>query len=310
MKLRLVPLTLITTLVLGVAMPLSAYADSISDNKAAVKERDDLDESGTKLVTSRKIDGINYSLTIDLTKWDGYTDVEQLDHIEELFYEVYPQMYDRFGDYKSASTDITIAVENEGYEVADAIVGGKRIHLHDKYLDKHYDHFDCLIHELGHIIQRGFSDDKLEFGSSSNEVFCDYCRYIYSYKDGRYNDKNWELKDANGQKTREKSVRFLVWLDMETSASNRDIIRDYFERCCDAKYGKDEWGNVWKSLFNGTKFEGKSIDEVWNLYLKSEFAYYSSKAPDKDTKSELLKKTDVRNYIKHHSYSASYERSH
>ena len=33
------------------------------------------------------------------------------------------------------------------------------------------------------------------------------------------------------------------------------------------------------------------------------------KAPDFNTKSELLQKTDVRNYIKKHSFSQSYEDS-
>lgn len=144
--------------------------------------------------------------------------------------------------------------------------------------------------------------DNLEFPKYS-EVFADYCRYIYAYKDGRYNDKNWVLPDANTQKTRETSVRFLVWLDEETSSSSRDIIRDFFEVCCMSDFKKEKWGEMWKSLFKGTKFEGKTIDEVWEIYKKSEFAYLSAKAPDKDTKSELLKKTDVRNFIRKNSYS-------
>ena len=32
-------------------------------------------------------------------------------------------------------------------------------------------------------------------------------------------------------------------------------------------------------------------------------SYLSAKAPDKDTKSDLLKKTDVRNFIRKNSYT-------
>ena len=301
-KLRFLPKMLIFALVLASATPLEVHADSNADNKAALAKRSDLDETGKMLKTSKTIDGIKYSLTIDLTKWDGYTNVEQFDHIENLFYEVYPQMYKRFGDYKKATTDVTIAIENEGYEIASANSKKNRIHLHDQYLDKHYDHFDVLTHELAHIVHGGFVRDNLEFPKYS-EVFADYCRYIYAYKDGRYNDKNWVLPDANTQKTRESSVRFLVWLDKETSSSSRDIIRDFFEVCCMSDFKKEKWGEMWKSLFKGTKFEGKTIDEVWEIYKKSDFAYISAKAPDKDTKSELLKKTDVRNFLRKNSYT-------
>ena len=302
-KVKLLSKALALALVLTTLMPLDVHADSIADNKAALANRPDLDETGTKLKSSRTIDGITYSLTIDLTKWAGYTDVEQFDHIEELFYQAYPQMYVRFGDYKSAPTDIIIAIENEGYQIASAYEGGmNRIHLHDKYLDKYYDHFDVLTHELGHIIHGGFKRNKMEFPKYI-EVFADYCRYIYAYKDGRYNDVNWELPDIYTQNSRENSVRFLVWLDMETSSSNRDVIRDFFEVCCDADFPQEEWGDVWMSLLRGTKFDGKTIDEVWKIYRDSDFSHYSSKAASKDSKSELIRKTDVRNYIRKNSYS-------
>ena len=301
-RVRFLSGALALALVFSTLVPLDIHADSVADNKAAVTKRKDIDETGTKLKTSKTVDGIKYSLTIDLTKWDGYTNVEQFDHIEELFYEVYPQMYRRFGDYKSAPKDVVIAIEDEGYEIASARPKAGRIHLHDKYLDKHYDHFDVLTHERAHVIHGGFEKKNLEFDKYT-EVFADYCRYIYAYRNGRYNDKNWELPDANKQKTRQCSIRFLVWLDMETSSSSRDIIRDFFEVCCNPDFKKENWGEMWKSLFKGTKFEGKTIDEVFEIYKKSEFAYYSSKAPDKDTKSELLKKTDVRNFIKKNSYS-------
>ena len=82
---------LIFALALATVAPVDVHANSNDDNKAALAKRSDLDESGKMLKTSKTIDGIKYSLTIDLTKWDGYTDVEQFDHIENLFYEVYPQ---------------------------------------------------------------------------------------------------------------------------------------------------------------------------------------------------------------------------
>ena len=57
-KVKLLSKVLALAFVLSALMPLEVHADSIADNKAALAKRPDLDETGTKLKTSRTIDGI------------------------------------------------------------------------------------------------------------------------------------------------------------------------------------------------------------------------------------------------------------
>ncbi len=52
--------------------------------------------------------------------------------LSELFWECYPKMVERFYVLSDAPMDVTIAIENEGYEVAEA--GGNFVHLHDQWL--------------------------------------------------------------------------------------------------------------------------------------------------------------------------------
>ncbi|MBR1765036.1 MAG: hypothetical protein IJ746_06530 [Ruminococcus sp.] len=50
------------------------------------------------------------------------------------------------------------------------------------------------------------------------------CRQQLSAR-GRYNDYVWTLQTADGQASRETSVRFLVWLDYMYSTEDIDVIR-------------------------------------------------------------------------------------
>ncbi len=338
MKLRVLPVGLALSLIVGMTVtPEQKVAKTVVDDEVklteSVQQEADADlvedtvgvsesyeedeedtsnqtaahyEKGKRYISHRTIEGREYSLLIDLRKWGNHATENQLLHLRELFYEVYPQMYDRFGAYTNAPLDVVLVIEDRDEGVAGA--GGDTVTIVDKHLENSRNDFDVLSHELVHLIQNGWNGKYLEYDYDS-EKFAEYCRYIYAYKDGKYNDEHWELPNINAQNTREKSIRFFVWLDMETSSSNRDIIRDYFEICCDKKTETANWNKAWKNLFKGTKFEGKTIDEVWNTYTKTDFARYAAKAPDFNTKSELLQKTDVRNYIKKHSFSQNYEDS-
>ena len=66
-------------------------------------------------------------------------------------------------------------------------------------------------------------------------------------------------------------------------------------------------------LFKNTKFEGKSIDKVWQMYLDSDFSHYDSKCKKGET-SELVTRTTknnitLRKKLKTNSFSQSYEDS-
>ena len=260
-----------------------------------------------KIWTTRKtVDGIEYSLTVDLTEWDESASRDGLRVFEDMFFEVYPQMYDRFGFYSSATTDVKLLLTGSISYIATANWQTGTVKVNQKHYADNPDHYDYFVHELAHLLQNGWDYNYIEYDNYI-QTFADYCRYVYAYKDGKYNDCSWELNTAAEEKSRENSIRFLVWLDMETSSSNRDIIRDYFEMVFDKSYPRSKWGEAWQHLFKGTKFENQSIDHVWEIYADSDFGSYDAKVSKMGDKSELIKKTDVRNYIKKHSYSEIYE---
>ena len=236
---------------------------------------------------------IDYSFTVDLEKWDGHTSQQQIEVLEDLFWEVYPQMYERFGIYSDAPRDVVLKIENDGYEVAEASCNS--VHLHDMWLAEHPSDYDCFTHELAHVIQNGWNGDYLEYDAYI-ERFADYCRYIYAYEDGMYNDAVWDLQTIETEDSRETSARFLVWLDYTLSSSDNDFMVDYFRMCSDKKCAAFDWDAAWNELFTGTRFEQLTIEEVWGLYESSDFAYLSSHTDGK-AKSELIARYELRGSI-------------
>ena len=236
------------------------------------------------------VNGISYSLTVDLKKWEGNTSEEQIKTLEDLFWEVYPRLYERFGSISKAPTDVVLLIENDGYEVAEA--WENNVHIHDCWLKDNPTDFDCFTHELAHVIQSGWEKEYLEY-SSYIERFADYCRYIYAFRNGFYNDEVWDLQTVEAEPDRESSVRFLVWLDYNLSTSGNDFIFNYFRICTEKKFGTSDWDKAWAELFANTKFEGMSIDKVWDLYASSDFAALSSHT-DGSGSSELLRSYDIR----------------
>ncbi|MBR5182555.1 MAG: hypothetical protein IKW88_09905 [Clostridiales bacterium] len=235
-----------------------------------------------------------YSLTVDLSSWEGNTTPEQIGELSRLFWQVYPQMYERFGKLSEAPVDVVLLIENHGYSVAEA--WENKVHIHDKWLYNNTEDYDCFTHELAHVIQTDWDSEKLEFDGYI-ERFADYCRFIYCLDNGVYNDHEWTLQTVEDESTRETSVRFLVWLDYKISGAGRDFMEDYFRICTKGEYASSKWKKAWTALFKSTEFEGRSIDDVWKEYAKSEFASVSSYS-DSEITSELLSKYDVRNKAK------------
>ncbi|RKM57126.1 hypothetical protein D6853_03665 [Butyrivibrio sp. X503] len=300
MKRKLMSMALVVALSLSIAMV--PKVDLFAADEQAVQQN--TEKIRTK---SEEVNGIEFSLTIDLTKWDGRAGTSTIDELEKLFFEAYPAMYDRFGFYSMAPTDVTLVIRDDSeLNIAGAAHQTSTILINQNYLAANPQHYDAFTHELAHLIQNGWKSEYIEY-DKYKEIFANYCRYIYAYKNGKYNDASWTLNTAKDDKSRENSSRFLVWLDMETSSSDRDIIRDYFEIIIDKKYPSSDWGEAWKYLFKGTKFAGKSIDDVWKKYEESDFGGYPAKVSNIGETSELIKKTDARNYIKKHSFSESYE---
>lgn len=247
-----------------------------------------------RIIQKGQVNGQDYSLTIQLQKWAHQTSVEQIVVLSQLFWECYPSMYERFHDLSEPPTDVVLAIENEGYGIAEQ--SGDFIHLHDAWLSENKTDYDCITHELAHVIQgAGWESDYLEY-SDYTERFADCCRYEYAMQDGIYNDSVWTLQTPDAEDTRESSVRFLVWLDYFYSDDDTDILRRFLQICHDMTYPAENWDAAWQEIFEGTELAGKSIDEVWEMYAASDFAYLSSEA-ESGERSALLSRYAIRSKL-------------
>ena len=198
-----------------------------------------------------------------------------------------------FSDLSSPPTNVTLAIENEGYEVAWA--SGNLVHLHDQWLYRFPEDYDCITHELAHVIQNGWDDTYLE-ESGYIERFADCCRYEYALDNGFYNDDEWTLQTIADESSRGESVRFFVWLDYMYSDETTDILRKFFAVCRNGYISGDKWGSAWQEVFSGPKLAGKSIDEVWAMFAASDFANLSSYS-DHGSGSDLLSQYPIRDKI-------------
>lgn len=262
----------------------------------------------------RTVGEIEYTLNIDLKKWDLNTSTEQIWHISNLFWNCYPKMYTRFvSDVKSDKCEITIAIENEGYGVAEC--GAHRVHIHDHWLKNNPNDYDCITHELGHSLQNRLNAYGFWNGwngyycedSDYIENFADYCRYVYAYNGGYYNDEHWDparekIKEGDTECVNHNSIKFLIWLDYMYSKpeDNIDVIVNFSDVCRSKVYGNYNWESAWTKIFAGVPgLEGRTIKSVWDEYLASDFSSTTASVPKGRLggKSPLITKYNVRNKL-------------
>ncbi len=262
----------------------------------------DLSDIGVKTTIGREsvtlrgeFDGVALTLNIRLDLWAGRTSPEQIATCARLFFDCYPRMYERFGERVGAPTSVTLAIENTGYEIAST--AGAEVHLHDGWLADHRGDFDCLTHEFAHVIQNGWDGDFCEY-SSYIERFADYCRFVYAYRDGYYNDNAWTLQPSSAEGTRESSVRFLVWLDAFHSSGDVDLLLRFFDVIYKKKYPAARWDEAWREIFEGTDLAGMTGEEAFSLYQSSDFALASAKASSRGGVSPLLREYGTRAKLK------------
>lgn len=236
-----------------------------------------------------KFNDTYYTFKITLDKWSGKTTFDQITTLSKLFWQCYPRMHMRFGQAGNSPTEVTLDIEDGGYEIAWA--SDNRLHLHDEWLQQNPSDFDCITHELAHIIQNGWDGDRCEY-SGYIERFADCCRYLYAFNNGQYNDLHWEMQTIYTESTREDSVRFLAWLDYNFSTKENDILLKFFTVCYQQKYASDNWDKAWAEILSGTPYADKDINEVFSIYSQTEFAKLSSKG--ENGSSPLLKKYPLR----------------
>jgi len=264
-----------------------AFDEYLGEFVTTVISEDNILQTGT-------VEGTAYKLTIRLRRWAGKTTPEQIVILSRLFWQCYPRMYRRFGKAGNSPTRITLNIEDRGYEIAWQ--SENLIHLHDGWLQRYPNDFDCITHELAHAIQNGWDDGRRLEYDDYIERFADVCRYLYAFNNGEYNDPQWELGTAEEETHRKDSNRFPVWFDYQYSTPECDLLLNYFTVCRSEKYPTHMWKEAWAEIFKGSALEGRDIEDVWNEYKQSEFASLSTHA--ENGTSPLLEKYDVRGRVK------------
>ncbi len=261
--------------------------------------------SRKQITQSATINGVDFSLTVGLAKWEGRTTPEQIVQCARTFWYCYPQMYDRF-QVENTPTHVVLNIENEGYEVAST--SGNTVHLYDGWLEGSKTDYDCLTHEFAHVVQTNWDGAYVPSDGSDTymiERFADYCRFIYCYDDGFYNDSCWTLQTSKTENNYAKGVRFWVWLDYTYSTDEIDIM----QRLAQAIAKKDRtmrahnWtanGSAWAVVFAGTGAAGKTLTQLWEEYAATDLATLSSsrRSGRVTTPSPLLKAYPIRETIK------------
>ncbi len=245
----------------------------------------------------------DFSLTVDVSGSNGHTKPWQVITAAKLFWYCYPQMYARFAT-AGTPRDVILLIEDFDYEIACA--WEDKVHIHDQWLLQCPLDFDCLTHEFAHTVQSDWEDGFMPANGEDTymvERFADYCRYLYAFEDGRFNDLGWELQTAKSEDSPFSGVRFWVWLDYTYSTPERDIIQEMNKRIhvkADP-YTADAWlpdGSAWLEIFEGTGAEGKNLFTLWAEYSATEMANLSSAVEKEGEVSPLLQAVPLREAIR------------
>lgn len=259
---------------------------------------------GYKTITQKKNIGDKlFTLVIDLGEWGQHTSPSQIKEITNLFWECYPKMYNRFAkDIPDSDITVTICFPNrEGIYAAEHTV-----YVDDNHLGNNKFDYDCVVHELAHTLQNRYNAESNEWiGWNGNkcshsdyiENFADYCRYVYSYKEGYYNDDWWcpekyRTENIASDIAHQNSIRFLIWLDYKYSTTEYDPIVAFSDVCRSQKYSSYNWNTAWSKIFEGSvALKTRTIENVWNEYENDTyFSDAKSTTGGYGIKSELMQR--------------------
>ena len=250
---------------------------------------------------SATINGTPFSLTVDLAGAEGHTKPWQIVIAAKLFWYCYPQMYARFATENSPK-DVILLIENFDYEIACA--WENKVHIHDQWLKKCPTDFDCLTHEFAHTVQSDWQDEFMPFFEDDSymvERFADFCRYLYAFKDGKFNDTDWEIQTIESETNYHDSVRFWVWLDYTYSTPEVDIYKNINAQILSGKYTVADWapdGIAYQDALKGTAAYGKDILTLWDEFAATEMAHLSSAVEKSGDVSPLLKAVPLRDAVR------------
>jgi hypothetical protein len=133
------------------------------------------------------------------------------------------------------------------------------------------------------------------------ERFADYCRYLYSFKRGYYNDMCWSLQTSQTENSYVKGVRFWVWLDYTYSTKDIDIIARMQKEITEKNFPRADWendGKAWDVIFEGTGALDKTLDELWSEYIASDLDTPTTKPREQGGRNALEGKAPLRQSIR------------
>jgi hypothetical protein len=183
--------------------------------------------------------------TLCVTVQDTRTRAETVGHMKEVYFEVYPQLVERFNRAAPRTVDFRI-----GPSDAIAGAGGTLVVYQTEWLLQHPQDYDVVVHEVMHIVQNYLSSP-----GWLTEGIADYVRYQYGTNNAA---AGWQLQPpgtgssyTDGYGT---TARFLVWVEQRHGIELVNVLDG-------AIRGGSYVPGLWIS------YTGKTVDELWSAYL-------------------------------------------
>lgn len=183
--------------------------------------------------------------TLCVTNHDTRTRSGTVAHMTELFFDVYPQLVERFNAGAPRTVEFSIGP-------ASFIAGasGNEVRYQTEWLLDHPEDYDVVVHEVMHIVQ-SYTTAPGWF----TEGIADYVRHQYGVNNVA---AGWALEmpgagssytDGYGM-----TARFLLWLESRYSIEIVDMLDT-------ALRGGSYVPDVWMS------YTGKTVDQLWQDYV-------------------------------------------
>lgn len=183
--------------------------------------------------------------TLCVTNFDTRTRAETVAHMTDLFFDIYPQLVERFNDGAPRTVEFSIGP-------ASFIAGasGNEVRYQTEWLLTNPEDYDVVVHEIMHIVQN-YSTAPGWF----TEGIADYVRNQYGVNNAA---AGWALtmptagsEYTDGYGT---TARFLLWLEARYAI---EIVTMLNTQLREGTYVPDFW----------TSYTGKTIEQLWDDYL-------------------------------------------
>lgn len=185
--------------------------------------------------------------TLCVTIQDTRTKAATVGHMKDQFFNVYPQLVERFNPAAPRTVDFIVGP-------ADFIAGasGNSVTYQTEYMLQHPEDYDVVVHEIMHIVQSYTADPTPGWFT---EGIADYVRNEYGVNNAA---AGWSLQMPNAQSKYTDGYgttgRFILWLearyDLEFAEMLDTVIRS-------GDYVPEFW----------ISYTGKTVDALWQDYV-------------------------------------------